>query len=313
VSTSRRRSALIALELFVALTAVGGGIALALGAEGGRFPRSWLSGTPFVDYSAPGLILAAVVGGSATAAAIALVRGSSVAPGAAAAAGVVLVGWIVGEVVLIGADTELVSPMEALYLVVGAAMIVLGMQLGRSTARLRLDPAPESAHTAAASGQPARRLSRRERVGLMVQRALDRWLSPLGVWMYRRTKGAIAGPWKKDVLLLTTTGRRSGRRRTVVLQFFRDGDALVLAAANDGGRSHPGWYFNLMSQPVASVEVNARRLSVRAEVLPPREAADWWPRIVARDPTYVRYGSATERAIPIVRLVPLEPSRAAEG
>lgn len=313
MSTSRRRSALIALDLFVALTAVGGGIALALGAEAGRFPRSWLAGAPFVDYTAPGLILASAVGGSALAAAIALIRGSSVAPGAAAAAGVVLVGWIVGEVALVSADNELVSPMEALYLVVGAAMIVLGMQLGRSAARRRLDPAPGSAGATAASVQPARHLSRKERVGLVVQRAVDRRLSPFGVWMYRRTKGGIAGPWKKDVLLLTTTGRHSGRRRTVVLQFFRDGDAMVLAAANDGGRSHPGWYFNLASQPVASVEVNARRFSVRSEVLAPGEAAGWWPRIVARDPTYVRYGSATERAIPIVRLVPLEPRRAAEG
>ena len=156
-------------------------------------------------------------------------------------------------------------------------------------------------------GQPTRRLSRKERLGLVVQRALDRWLSPLGVWIYRRTKGGIAGPWKRDVLLLTTTGRRSGRPRTVVLQFFRDGDAMILAAANDGGRSHPGWYFNLTAEPIASVEVAARRLAVRAEVLPPVDSASWWPWIVARDPTYVRYGSATSRTIPIVRLVHIEP------
>ncbi len=159
-----------------------------------------------------------------------------------------------------------------------------------------------------AGGPPTRRLSRKERVGLVVQRALDRWLSPLGVWIYRRTKGGIAGPWHKDVLLLTTRGRRSGRSRTVVLQFFRDGDAMILAAANDGGRSHPGWYFNLAAEPLASVEVNGRRLAIRAEVLPAAEASSWWPRIVARDPTYIRYASATRRAIPIVRLVPLLPA-----
>lgn len=165
------------------------------------------------------------------------------------------------------------------------------------------DPAPPAA---ANGGQPARPISRKERVGLVIQRGLDRWLSPFGVWIYRRTNGAIAAPWKKDVLLLTTTGRRSGRPRTVVLQFFRDGETMVLAAANDGGRSHPGWYFNLESQPLASVEVNTRRIGVRAEMLPPEEVATWWPRIVRRDPAYVRYASATRRRIPIVRLVPLE-------
>ena len=135
MSTSRRRLALLGLEVFVALTAIGGGIALATGAEGGRFPRSWLSGTPFGDHLAPGLILAAIVGGSAAAAAIALARQSTIAPRASTAAGLLLVGWIVGEVALISADSELVSPMEALCLVVGAAMIGLATQLeGPATA-----------------------------------------------------------------------------------------------------------------------------------------------------------------------------------
>jgi len=65
VSTSRRRLALLGSEVFVALTAIGGGIAPTTGAEGGRLPRSWLSGTPFGDYFGPGLILAAIVGGAA--------------------------------------------------------------------------------------------------------------------------------------------------------------------------------------------------------------------------------------------------------
>jgi deazaflavin-dependent oxidoreductase (nitroreductase family) len=108
-----------------------------------------------------------------------------------------------------------------------------------------------------------------------------------------------------DALLLTTRGRRSGRERTVVLQYFRDGDSMVLAAANDGGASHPGWYHNLRSEPAARVEVMGRALAVRAVVLPPDEAAAFWPRILARDPTYERYRRATDRSIPVVRLVPL--------
>ncbi|OGO57611.1 MAG: hypothetical protein A2V85_08260 [Chloroflexi bacterium RBG_16_72_14] len=150
-------------------------------------------------------------------------------------------------------------------------------------------------------------ISRRERVGLFLHRGLDRWLSPLGVWVFRRSKGGIAGPFKVDALLLTTRGRRSGRERTVVLQFFPDGDAMLLAAANDGGASHPGWYFNLVATPDARVEVKGRTIPVRAEELAPDEAAAAWPRIVERDHNYERYARAAGgRSIPILRLVPTD-------
>jgi deazaflavin-dependent oxidoreductase (nitroreductase family) len=147
-------------------------------------------------------------------------------------------------------------------------------------------------------------LTLNERVGLVVHRGLDRWLSPLGVWVFRRTHGAIAHPFKVEALLLTTHGRRSGRERTVVLQYFPDGEAIVVAAANDGGQSHPGWYHNLAADPLARVEIEGRLTAVRAEELQGDEAVEWWRRIVHRDPTYQRYALATSRRIPIIRLVP---------
>ena len=156
----------------------------------------------------------------------------------------------------------------------------------------------------AGNGDPAPRVSRRERIGLAIHRGLDRWLSPLGVWVMRRTKGGVARPWKVDALLLTTRGRRSGRERTVVLQYFPDGDAMIVAAANDGGAAHPGWYFNLTAEPAARVEVMGRTIPVRAEELPPDEAATWWGRILERSPDYERYARATMRTFPIIRLVP---------
>jgi deazaflavin-dependent oxidoreductase (nitroreductase family) len=144
-----------------------------------------------------------------------------------------------------------------------------------------------------------------ERIGLSIHRGLDRWLSPLGVLVYRRTKGGVAKPWKVDALLLTTHGRRSGKARTVVLQYFRDDEAMVVAAANDGGERHPGWYHNLVADPEATVEVMGRTLPVRAEELAPDEAAAWWPRILARSPEYERYARATSRTFPIIRLRPV--------
>jgi deazaflavin-dependent oxidoreductase (nitroreductase family) len=164
-----------------------------------------------------------------------------------------------------------------------------------------------------AVGPEAKRLSPAERIGLFLHRGLDKWLTPLGIWITRRTNGAVTdsriarvlgASRDVDVLLLTTRGRRSGRERTVVLQFFPDGDAMIVTAANDGGTSHPGWYFNLKGDPSARVEVLGRTIRVHAEVLPAQAAADWWQRIVDRDPNYERYARATARQFPIVRLVP---------
>jgi F420H(2)-dependent quinone reductase len=148
-------------------------------------------------------------------------------------------------------------------------------------------------------------LSRKEAVGLLIERGLDRWLSPLGVWVLRRRGGAVARAWKVDVLVLTTRGRRSGRERTVVLRYFPDGEAMILAAANDGGANHPGWYHNLAAQPSARVEVRGRTISVRADELPPEEAPEWWQRIVGIEPSYERFARATTRTIPIIRLTPI--------
>ena len=155
-----------------------------------------------------------------------------------------------------------------------------------------------------AGGPPDRSLTRIERARLVVGGGLDKRLTPLAVWLYRRTKGGITRPWKVDALLLTTRGRRSGRQRTVVLQYFPDGEAMILAAVNDGGPSHPGWYFNLMADPAARVEVMGRLILVHADELPAEEAAAWWERILLRAPTCEKYTRATRRAIPIVRLVP---------
>jgi deazaflavin-dependent oxidoreductase (nitroreductase family) len=155
------------------------------------------------------------------------------------------------------------------------------------------------------ASKAAPRFSTWARLRLSVGRQLDKRLTPLGIWLYRRTKGGITRPWKVNAFLLTTRGRRSGRERTVVLQYFPDGEAMVIAAANDGGPAHPGWYFNLSANPTAIVEVMGRTVAVRAEELPPAEAAAWRQRILLRSPSYEQYTRATTRIFPIVRLVPV--------
>ena len=166
-------------------------------------------------------------------------------------------------------------------------------------------PGQTSVGDAPASGH----LSRRERFGLAVHRGLDRRLSALGVAVFRLTKGAVARPWGVDALLLTTTGRRSGRSRTVVLQYFPDGADIIVVAANGGAPTHPAWYHNLLAEPRATVELAGRRLGVRALSVDDATAGELWPRILRKAPDYERYLRATSRQLPLLRLSPADGVR----
>jgi deazaflavin-dependent oxidoreductase (nitroreductase family) len=148
-------------------------------------------------------------------------------------------------------------------------------------------------------------LSLRERAALFLHRELDHRLSPIGVWAMRRTKGSLAGPFNVHALVLTTTGRKSGQQRNVVLQYFPDGEAMIVVATNDGGPTHPAWYLNLRANPSAEVEVEGRRTPVSASELGGDEAAGWWRQILERSPEYERYSRAAHRSFPILRLTPI--------
>jgi deazaflavin-dependent oxidoreductase (nitroreductase family) len=95
----------------------------------------------------------------------------------------------------------------------------------------------------------------------------------------------------------------------VVLQFFPDGNSMIVVAANDGGDACPGWYFNLTASSDARAEVKGMTIAVRAEELPVDDAAAWWERIVGLSPAYERYRRATSRAFPIIRLMPATSPR----
>jgi hypothetical protein len=128
----RVRLALAGLDAFAAVAAIGGGSALLAGLEADRFPRAWLSGSPFGDYAVPALILLSVVGGSSLLAAAATLRSPSLGARLSIVAGMVMVGWIVGEIVLLTGDAEVVSPTEVLFLTVGLAMAGLGWRARRA-------------------------------------------------------------------------------------------------------------------------------------------------------------------------------------
>lgn len=107
-----------------------------------------------------------------------------------------------------------------------------------------------------------------------------------------------------DMLLLTTIGRRSGRRHEVPLLYLRDGEQLVVIASYGGRPNYPDWYLNLVAHPEAHVQIMGRRQSVEARVATPSEREEWWPRIVDAYKGYSQYQSRTDRIIPVVFLDP---------
>jgi hypothetical protein len=137
MQNSCARGALVAVDAFAAVTAVGGGLALATGVEGDRFPAGLLKGTPFRSYRVPGLMLAGLVGASATGAAAATLRSPRAGGPASLLAGVVLMAWIVGENRILKQPVSRGTWMEDFYFVVGLLMAVLGLTVGRDERRRR--------------------------------------------------------------------------------------------------------------------------------------------------------------------------------
>lgn len=111
-------------SVFVGLTAVGGGITLALGVD--KFPAQWLMGRAFGSYVIPGLILAVIVGGSAAAAAVIILRKSGKGASIATVAGVLLLGWLLGEHLILpkAAFDPQFFWLEAIYIVAGLLMVL---------------------------------------------------------------------------------------------------------------------------------------------------------------------------------------------
>jgi deazaflavin-dependent oxidoreductase (nitroreductase family) len=140
-----------------------------------------------------------------------------------------------------------------------------------------------------------------------MRKFMMRTVSALNTWVYRVSGGRWMGrfPSGAPVCLLTTQGRKSGQRRTVPLLFLADGDDLVIVASQGGAPQHPGWYFNLVADSAAEVQIGRRRFAAAARVVNEQEKAALWPRLVTIYPPYEAYQQRTTRPIPVVRLTPV--------
>jgi hypothetical protein len=122
---------LFVANLFIALTAIFGGIALAMGID--KFPADWLVGTPFRSYLIPGLILTVVVGGSAAVASIVALRGAAAGALISMFSGAILLGWLAGERLILppAAFPAQFSWLEAIYIAIGLTMVVPAVTVWR--------------------------------------------------------------------------------------------------------------------------------------------------------------------------------------
>jgi deazaflavin-dependent oxidoreductase (nitroreductase family) len=127
---------------------------------------------------------------------------------------------------------------------------------------------------------------------------------PEHVRVYRETGGERGHRWRRGttILLLTTTGRVSGRPRTTPLIYRADGDRWVVVASKGGAPRHPGWYENLVATPDATVQVRADEVPVRASTAEGAERERLWTLMTEVWPDYDEYQARTDRQIPVVVL-----------
>ena len=120
---------------------------------------------------------------------------------------------------------------------------------------------------------------------------------------FRANAGKVGGPFEgTPMLLLHTTGRRSGTERVNPLVYWPEGDRMVIFASKGGAPTHPDWYRNLMAQPDTTVEVGTDTVPVHARELEGDEYRDLWDSTTAIFPGLAEYQAKTTRRIPLIML-----------
>ena len=108
-----------------------------------------------------------------------------------------------------------------------------------------------------------------------------RFFLAIYVFLYRLTAGKFGNKVQGlPVLLLTATGRKTGKKRTTPLGYFKDDSGYVITGSNAGFDTHPAWFHNLRRDPRATIEVNDQRFEVCAEIAEPDKRGQLWARLM---------------------------------
>jgi deazaflavin-dependent oxidoreductase (nitroreductase family) len=118
------------------------------------------------------------------------------------------------------------------------------------------------------------------------------------------SRGRYSMSYGQPILLLATTGAKSGRRRTTPLLYHQDGERIIVIASNGGRPRHPGWYYNLRATPRATVYAQGRVATYVAHEAQGEERARLWRAAVAFYAGYVLYETRATRPIPVMVLTP---------
>lgn len=146
-----------------------------------------------------------------------------------------------------------------------------------------------------------------------IPKGLPSWIAD-HVRRYLASDGKDGHLWDSSVaggkgliptLLLTTTGRKSGRRQTLPLIYGKTGKGYVIVASKGGAPAHPGWYVNLKADPMVKVQVAAEKFEARARTATGAERAALWKQMAELYPPYDDYQRRTKREIPVVVLEPI--------
>ena len=133
-----------------------------------------------------------------------------------------------------------------------------------------------------------------------------RIISRIHTFLYRLSGGRFTySLLGRGMLLLTTTGRKTGRAYTTPLQYYKDDSGIIIVGSNAANERHADWWLNLLANPEAEVQIKRKTRRVRAEEIVGEERDRLWPRLVQWYPSYGKYQQRTDRRIPVVRLLPL--------
>jgi deazaflavin-dependent oxidoreductase (nitroreductase family) len=119
-----------------------------------------------------------------------------------------------------------------------------------------------------------------------------------------RAGGPVEGMHRERLVLLTTTGRRSGRAHTAPMMFHRDGDRVLVIASGAGAPQHPHWYLNLVADPAVTVELADESYDAVAHVLTGADRERTWAMLKQTYPFFADHEAKVDREIPVVALRP---------